>query len=757
MISRPDWDTPIAYTRANPALDEDAPESEYAAGGEGPPERELVPLDREAIEGDLGPHGAIAGSLPQYEDRASQREMAGAVADLYNDGGVGLLEAGTGVGKSLAYLVPALRWAAANGEPTVVSTNTINLQEQLVRKDLPFLADALSGEQPVRFALLKGWRNYVCLLRLAQSKLLASSLLGDDASAELETIVDWAARTTDGSLADLESPPRPEVWDEIAAEPDLCRKSECPHYARCFLFQARRAAQEADVVVVNHHLLMSDVAVKRAKQNWEEAAVIPAYSRLVVDEAHHVEDAAAAHLGTSASRRGLQQLFSRLIRHGAGARGGRGMLHALEPRLMAARDLLSAASLDIVRKNLIPSVDAAREKAGLLFDLLQSYLQSRGESVLRLTGDFSRDPIWKAGLNVALTDLLGEIKLLKKGLDTIRIRMEGVKKPDDAVLPLIGEMTAVGRRLEGAAFALEGALRPPPEGEPMIRWVELRGREGNVGVSAVPLDLAPILREDLFSRVETAILTSATLTTDTRFDFLSRRLGIDAMGANVVAEIFPSPFEYPTQALFMVPTDVPAPNVDPAGHMQAVVRSIVDVTEASDGGVFALFTSHRDVRTAAAELRARGIERGRPLYVHGEDTRDNLLGKFRDSERAILLGTASFWEGVDVPGRALRGLVIARLPFRVPSEPVTAAHCEAIVDRGGDAFAEYMVPHAALRLKQGFGRLIRTATDRGVIVLVDPRAVNKSYGRSLLRDLPPARRVFGPWNIIMKQLQSFYS
>lgn len=745
MIARPDWDTPVIYTPAIPAVDESAPDGEH------------TPLNRDAIEQDLGPAGAIARSLPQYEDRQSQREMAGAVADLYNDGGVGLLEAGTGIGKSLAYLVPALRWAAANGEPTVVSTNTINLQEQLVRKDLPFLAGALSGEQPVRFALLKGWRNYVCLLRLAQSKLLGSTLLADDSAAELESIADWAERTTDGSLADLPSPPRPEVWDEIAAEPDLCRKSECPHYGRCFLFQARREAQQADVVVVNHHLLMSDVAVKRAKRNWEEAAVIPAYSRLVVDEAHHIEDAAAAHLGTSASRRGLQQLFSRLARHGAGTRGGRGLFHALEMRLMAASDLLSAASIDIIRKTLVPSVDAAREKATLLFDLLHTYLQSHGESVRRLTGDFAQDPIWRAGLTVALTDVLGEIRMLQSGLDMIRVRMEGVKKPDETVLPLINEMTAVGNRLEGAAFALEGALRPPAHGEPMVRWIELRGREGNVGVSAVPLDLAPILREDLFSRVETAILTSATLTTDARFDFLSRRLGLDSIEANVVTEIFPSPFEYATHALFMVPTDAPPPNVNPAGHMQAVVRSIIDVTAASDGGVFALFTSHRDVRSAAAELRARGVERSRPLYVHGEDTRDNLLARFRDSERAILLGTASFWEGVDVPGRALRGLIIARLPFRVPSEPVTAAHCEAIVERGGDAFAEYMVPHAALRLKQGFGRLIRTATDRGVVVLVDPRAVNKGYGRSLLRDLPPARRVFGPWNTIMKQLQGFYS
>ena len=744
MIARPDWDVPVLYTPTSPAVEEVADE------------HERTPLDRDAVEHDLGPTGAVARVLTQYEDRESQRQMAGVVADLYNDGGVGLLEAGTGVGKSLAYLVPALRWAAVNGERTVVSTNTINLQEQLVRKDLPFLAKAFEGEQEVRFALLKGWRNYLCLLRLAQSKLLASSLLADDSRAELDAIAEWAEQTTDGSLADLTSPPRPEVWDEVAAEPDLCRKSACPHFGACFLFQARRAAAKADVVVVNHHLLMSDVAVRRAQQNWEDTAVIPAYSRLVVDEAHHVEDAAAAHLGTSVSKRGLQQLFSRLTRPGAGTRVGRGLLHALEARLVAAPDLLNTASLDIVRKSLLPSVEAAREKGTFLFDLLHSYLQMRGELVQRLTADFARDPIWNAGLGAALGDLLGEITMLKSGLEMVRTRMEGAKKPDEAVLPLIGEMAAVGRRLEGAALALESTLRPPA-GEPMVRWVEQRGRDGNVAVMSVPLDLAPILREDLFKKVETAILTSATLTSDARFDFLSRRLGLDSRDTNVVTEIFPSPFEYPTHALFMVPTDAPAPNVDSAGHMQAVVRSIIDVTGAADGGVFALFTSHRDVRAAANELRARGIERSRPLYVHGEDTRDNLLRNFRDSGRAVLLGTASFWEGVDVPGRALQGLIIARLPFRVPTEPVTAAHCEAIVERGGDAFAEYMVPHAALRLKQGFGRLIRTATDRGVIVLVDPRAVNKGYGRALLRDLPPARRVFGPWKTIVKQLKDFYS
>ncbi len=239
----------------------------------------------------------------------------------------------------------------------------------------------------------------------------------------------------------------------------------------------------------------------------------------------------------------------------------------------------------------------------------------------------------------------------------------------------------------------------------------IRGaREGNVGVTWVPLDLAPILRDDLFSRAKTTIVTSATLTTDSRFEFVSKRLGVDQLEIPAVMESYPSPFDFKRQALLAVPTDTPAPNIDPAGHFRRVIQMIEEFTAASDGGIFVLFTSHRDVQGAAAEIRARSIVGDRPLLVHGEESRDSLLRRFRESGRAVLLGTSSYWEGVDVAGHALRGLLIAKLPFRVPTEPVTAAHCEAIAGHGGDPFAEYMVPHAALRLKQGFGRLIRSST-----------------------------------------------
>ena len=713
-------------------------------------------LDPAEVADGLGPFGGIAGEMQQYEDRPTQREMARTIAMLYNDGGVGLLEAGTGVGKSLGYLLPALRWAALNHERTVVSTNTINLQEQLVRKDLPFLARALHGEQDVRFALLKGWRNYLCLLRLEQARLIGGDLI-DDMSGGIEHVAKWATQTTEGSLGDLAPQPSTEVWDEVAAEPDLCMRAECPHYDRCFLFTARREAMKADVVVVNHHLLMSDIAVRRMQHNWDDAAVIPPYTRLVIDEGHHLEDAAASHLGESATRRGLQRLMSRLARPVGGRRSGRGLLAALDQRLRARNDMFSQASLEMLELKINPAVDAARSKGAVVFDLLEEFLHRTGQPVVRLTEDFDSDPVWHAGLASALSDFLTETALLSDTLTLIRQRLETEKLRDEATSALINEMRGVGRRLEVLAGALHGALESGPDAPKRVRWIETRGKEGNIAVTWVPLDLAPILRDDLFGRVRTAIVTSATLATDSRFEFLASRLGVDQLDIPPVTASFASPFNYATQAVIAIPTDIPTPNADAPGHLLAVIRMIADFAEASDGGLFVLFTSHRDVRESALELRARGALRDRPLLVHGEDSRDVLLEKFRQSGRAVLIGTSSYWEGVDVPGNALRGLLIARLPFRVPSEPVTAANCEAILDRGGDPFVEYMVPHAALRLKQGFGRLIRTSTDRGAVIIADNRVITKSYGAELMRALPPARRLMLPWPEISRQLRDFYA
>ncbi|HEY9479185.1 MAG TPA: JAB domain-containing protein, partial [Gemmatimonadaceae bacterium] len=430
-----------------------------------PREEKTSRIDPCDVEEVLGPSGRIAERLPHYEDRPSQRAMASSIARLYNDGGIGLFEAGTGVGKSLGYLVPALRWAAANGERTIVSTNTINLQEQLVGKDLPFLRRSLD-DQPVRFALLKGWRNYLCLNRLEQAGASGPGLFDDGMIAELDSLRAWAERTTDGSLADLPAPPRAEVWDEVAAEPDLCARLKCPHFDRCFVFQARRKAAQADVIVVNHHLLLSDLAVRRAQQNWGDAAVLPAYKRLIVDEGHHLEDAAAAHLGSTVTRRALQRLLTRLDRR------GKGLLNALVVRLAEYDDLYSVASVDLVHSRLAPAARAAREKGALVFDLLDTLLVGEGAPIVRLTDSFAEHPIWESGLDAALTDVLREIALLREGLDLVRDRMEADSTRRDAVASLLSEIRGVSRRLDAVGDGLQRALRPSSGGEREVRWIE---------------------------------------------------------------------------------------------------------------------------------------------------------------------------------------------------------------------------------------------------------------------------------------------
>ncbi len=722
-----------------------------------PRARSAVRLDPVAVAALLAEGGPVARALGVgagggFEDRPGQRDMAAYTADVYNDGGIALLEAGTGVGKSFAYLVPALEWARANGERTIVSTNTINLQEQLVGKDLPILARAFSsGERPVSFALLKGWRNYLCLARLDQARAGQDSLFDAERAAELESLAAWAARSADGSLADLTDEPSSEVWDAVAAESDLCTRLKCPHFERCFLFQARRRAAEADVVVVNHHLLASDLAVRIASDNWQEAAVLPPYRRLVLDEAHHLEDVAAQHLGSQVSALGVQRLLGRLERN------GRGLLPTLAAELAARDDLLSAASRDLLTQSLIDALGAARRAAEELFGRLARRLDA--EQMLRLTDAFAADPVWPEGLEVALENLLLAFGRLRDGVETIADRLS-LDDPGERRAQLIGELRGVVRRLDAAAEALKAALQPapPPRGPVAVRWLERRGRKTpNLTLSAVPLDLAPILKEALFDRVESVVLTSATLAAGGEFTFLEERLGLALPPSRVVIrEVLPSPFDFPAQCLFGIPTDVPEPRDDEAGHDAAVARVLIELAHASDGGIFALFTSHGALRRTADAVRGRLGGRW-PLLVQGEGQRDQLLRRFRDAGSAILLGTDSFWEGVDVPGRALRVLILAKLPFRVPSEPLTAARLERLSEMGVDGFTHYLVPLAALKLKQGFGRLIRSKSDVGAVVLLDRRVVTKRYGAVMRAGLPPAATAIGDWGDVRRALEEFFA
>lgn len=703
----------------------------------------------------LGPGSHVSDVMGGFEDRPSQRDMASYVADAYNDGGVSLLEAGTGIGKSFAYLVPAIEWAARNDERTVVSTNTINLQEQLVGKDLPLLARAFSDSaRPPTFTLLKGWRNYLCKSRLQLARGQVA-LLEPEREDELNRIGDWAEHTADGSLSDLTESPSPEVWDEVCAEPDLCSRLECPHFDSCFLFNAKRRAADADIVVVNHHLLAADLAIRRTMENWSDAAVLPPYRRLVLDEAHHLEDTAAKHLGHQVSTFSVIRLLGRMERN------GRGLIPTLMSDLSKRDDLLSKASVELCRTSLLPAVENARRRTQQVFEQLTDLLSTRNEGVIRLDQQFAEHEVWKRGLGVSLDNFIAVLRELRDGVETVADRLE-VSESTENHSQLLKELRGVVRRLENMLDGMLLTLRPHVEIE-TVRWIERRGSRPfagmpfPVGLSAVPLNLASVLKESLFDRVDTVILTSATLATGGTFEFLEERLGLALQPVRTRdRQILPSPFNYPDQCLLGIPTDLPEPRRDAEGHHLAVTQVIGQLAHVTDGGMFVLFTSHAALRRAGNMLRNRLSSRW-PLLVQGEDQRDRLLQRFRDAGSAILLGTDSFWEGVDVPGRALRALVIAKLPFKVPTEPLTAARLEQLADHGQDGFMKYLVPHAALKLKQGFGRLIRSQSDFGVVVLLDGRVVSMPYGAMLLESLPDAEQVIGPWERVQEACEEFFA
>jgi ATP-dependent DNA helicase DinG len=722
-----------------------------------PPEPdEHEPLDLDAIDADLGPTGPLAVRHPRYEDRPAQRALSRMIAGLYNTGGVGVAEAGTGTGKSVAYLLPAIRWALQNGERTVVSTNTINLQEQLVDKDLPLLRRALG--EPFRFALVKGRSNYVSIRRALLAKANAATLLEPEKQAELRGILDWINTTGDGSLSDLPFRPSGEVWDEVQSETDVCLRAKCPHFQDCFYQKSRRDAAQANVLVVNHHLLFSDLAVRRLQGNYTAPAVLPHYRRLVLDEAHNLEEAATSHLGTTVSRRSIFRTLRRLETR------GKGLIPSFANALAGhPHNLTAASALDIVDQTLVPSLEGARERTAAVFSFLYDVFAG-SEPVVRLEDNFDAHPVWVLGLDDALNALLDNLAKLLAGFEQLRERVNADDQLKQALEPQMVELRGAANRVGALSDGLRGALRPKEMEGKMVRWMERQpprdGREGNLTLNAAPLDLSAVLRDAVFEKVPTVILTSATLATQNNFRFMRQRLGIGGPFAeefNVEESVFPSPFDYGEQTLLCVPLDLPIPagEYDPR-HDEATVRATLELAKISDGGIFVLFTSYRALRHVAGELRARKADLEWPLFVHGEAPRAQLVERFAESGRGILLGTTSFWEGVDVPGQPLRGLIIPKLPFKVPSEPVTAARIEDIERHGGNSFVQYMLPHAAIRMKQGFGRLIRSREDHGVVLVLDGRIAKKSYGRYFLDSLPPAPVVKGPWKVVKEAMLRFY-
>ena len=727
---------------------------------EPPRPRDVTPLQVEAFDDLLGPDGALAREHVGFEDRPGQREMARMVARRYNEGGVALVEAGTGTGKSLAYLLPAVLWALENEERTVVSTNTINLQEQLVGKDLPLVSRLLG--RPIRWTLVKGRGNYVSIRRARLAAATAASLFEDDRTGEIQGLLEWMETTRDGSLADLSTPPSEEVWEEVRSDPDICLRARCPHFQACFFQKARREAASAEILVVNHHLLFTDLSVRRITNNYSHAAVLPPYRHLILDEGHNTEDVASDHLGVQVTRRGLFRLLSRAEHR------GKGVLADLREHLAGDPDRgLAAEHLRRLEERVRPGVERARERVEPLLGPLEKALPDDEGDSLRLGGGRGVEPREAPAVKEAMGAFLFLFRRLAREVGELRLRLRDDEAWAEALEGRLLDLQSLQGRLEASAAGVQRVLDPGEEEEEVVRWLERKGRavkgKRNMALAAAPIQVGPILREDLFRRLDTVVVTSATLTTRAGFEYLRSRLGLEegllereAEGPEVEEKVVPSPFAFESRSLLAVPGTLSDAQRGGEAFQRDTASVVRETARITGGGLFVLFTSYRALRSVAGILREEEGLPG-PLFVQGELPRARLLRRFTESGKGILLGTASFWEGVDVPGEPLRGLILQKLPFQVPTDPVVAARMEAMEARGEDPFWRYTLPEAALRLKQGFGRLIRTQEDRGAVLLLDRRILTRRYGSYLRRSLPPAPLVKGRWEEVRRVLERFYS
>lgn len=691
--------------------------------------REITALDPVSLCSYLDSGGPVASMIDGFIPRGQQLEMLEEVTSAFNHDEISVIEAGTGVGKSFAYLVPAVFWADRNRERVIISTNTINLQQQLMEKDLPVIVRSLGKE--IKYVLAKGRSNYLCLRRLEEARREVS--LFRDLEDDLERISEWAEKTRDGSRTDLSFQPSHQVWNTVCSESDTCLGLKCGRRDGCFVLRARKEAAAADIIIANHHLLFADLSMKMEELGFDATAILPPCTRYIYDEAHTMEEAATSFFSKRITRYQLVKQGRRLIRRQGKEESG--ILTKLYGKLEDEKKLRQVEELV---RGCFSQFDIV-ESSALLF-LNDSSAYTVGE------GDLAA-PVFE--------NLKGYHRKILELIDAMIEVLKEVPQPMEEE-PEVFELETVLRRFELIAencfYFLEE--RNP---EDNVYWLEKTYSytgETYCNFIITPLDLSPLLYDAVFQPNKTVVCTSATLTVSKKFTFWKKQVGLDRReGERIRTKLLDSPFPYETNVLLGIPNDGPDPQQP--DFTSFITELVVNVLRVSEGRGLVLFTSYAMMNEVYGECKSRLEAESITSFKQGEEDRNKLLKHFVDNVASVLFATASFWQGIDAPGQTCTVVILVKLPFKVPTEPVIKARLDRIKRLGGNPFFEMSLPDAVMKLKQGFGRLMRKQDDRGIIVISDPRIIRKNYGAFFLNSLPGTARSVKESALLLEDIERF--
>lgn len=678
-------------------------------------------------------------NLPQYEYRFQQQTMAEVVSKAFNRQTHLLVEAGTGTGKSLAYLVPSIYWAKKNDQKVVVSTNTINLQEQLINKDIPFLQQVLNFD--FKAVLVKGRRNYICLRKLYSLQEIAEQALEAQELDSYLQLVEWVNEAQTGCRSELVFQPDYSVWERVASESDTCLRSNCKYYGECFFIKARLKSIKADVLVVNHHLLFSDIAVRKEEGMDLEVAVLPKYKHVILDEAHNIEKVATSYLGQKITQQGLLK-YLRQLHPPETKKGIEGFLMEIRFKINQVRDQIDKdIRLELQRliDNILqPSVLKAINRTNNFFNTLINFKaeakpDNLKEDRLRLKSEIIEEEGWQTVIEEADNLLLAMNQLSRKLAELHRqIELLSENELEDQE-GLLVELEAKINRGKEMNKVIDGVINESTEDK--VDWMETNeNSKGEVkcSLNSAPINIADEFQENLLIEMDTIIFTSATLTIDKSFDYIRDRLGLEE---DLVAELRTGdPFDYGQQAILGVPIDLPGPHSQE--FTSEALKVLKELLLANEGRSLVLFTSYGMLNKFYYKLKPQLEETKINLYRQGEKSRHLLVKDFKEDVAPVIFGTDSFWEGIDIPGEQLSSVIIVKLPFPVPTDPIVEAKVEELKEEGKNAFQHYMLPRAVIKFKQGFGRLIRSKTDCGSVIVLDKRIINKRYGKAFINSIP---------------------